>query len=388
MKKLLTILVLIMLIISFFQITSMYALYKEKIQGDYSTLLGAWEIKVNETEITKDGQVETFTISDTQLGYTASEYIQAGKIAPSGKGSFDIVIDPTNTDVSVIYQINLESIDIPNAQIKLLSVDNLFKKDEAEDVINTDVNIDGNLYTAVIPVDKIADGYKNHLKLNFEWVNEETNNNPDTILSNIKNATNKNVTWTTSDETIATVSNGVVTAVSEGTATITVTTADGSFSENCEVTVSDETLDTTITAVSTVLDKTEVTLKKGETEMLLATVYPYNVTNRNITWTSNNEDVATVSNGVVTAVAEGNATITVTSADGSFTDTCTVTVSGENDEVLQVVDVSLDKSILTLKTGETEALTPTIWSQTRKISIPLEMNLKQYTGEVIGNGAE
>ena len=68
MKKLLTILLLIMLIISLFKISSMYALYKEKIQGEYSTLLGAWTIKVNETDITSSGQVETFTISECQLG--------------------------------------------------------------------------------------------------------------------------------------------------------------------------------------------------------------------------------------------------------------------------------------------------------------------------------
>ena len=186
MKKLLTILVLIMLIISFFQITSMYALYKEKIEGEYNTLLGAWEIKVNDKDITSSGQVETFTIN--QLGYISSEYIQAGKIAPNGQAYFDIVIDPTNTDVSVIYQINMESIDIENVQIDLIEVENYIKKDGEEDIINTEVNLEGNLYTAVMPVDKISQGYKNHIRLIFRWTNLELNNEKDTVTAIIENA--------------------------------------------------------------------------------------------------------------------------------------------------------------------------------------------------------
>ena len=109
MKKLLTILFLIMLIISFFQITTMYALYKEQLQKEYNTLLGAWEIRVNGKNVTTSGQVETFTIANNQLGYVNSDYIQAGKIAPKGRAYFDIVIDPSKTDVSVMYKIDIDT---------------------------------------------------------------------------------------------------------------------------------------------------------------------------------------------------------------------------------------------------------------------------------------
>lgn len=384
MKKLLTILVLIMLIISFFQITSMYALYKEEIESEYNTLLGVWKIKVNSKDITTSGQIEKFTIADTQLGYIESEYIQAETIAPSGKAYFDIVIDPADTDVSVIYQIDMESIDIPNAQIELLSVDNYFKKDEESDVINTQVSQDGNRYTAVIPVDKIVEGYQNHLKVNFKWVNEDTNNTSDTVLANYMNATNKNITWTSSDETVATVSNGVITALSNGTATITVTTADGSYTDTCTVTVTEDVAEA-VPVTSVVLDKQQVTLKKGETEMLLPTVYTKDATNKNITWTSSNETIATVSNGVINAISQGTAIITATTVNGSHTRTCTVTVTeDEVDKVLQATEVCLNKTEVVLKTGQTEVLVPTIYSEHQKFSIPLQINLKQYTGEVIG----
>lgn len=80
------------------------------------------------------------------------------------------------------------------------------------------------------------------------------------------------------------------------------------------------------------LNKDAISLEVGKTETLTATVAPTNATNNNLTWSSDAEDVATVEDGVVTAVAEGKATITVTTVDGGFTATCTVTVSHALDE--------------------------------------------------------
>ncbi len=81
-----------------------------------------------------------------------------------------------------------------------------------------------------------------------------------------------------------------------------------------------------VTGVS--LNKDSETITIGDSEALTATVSPWNATNRNVTWTSSNTSVATVnSSGRVEAVAEGNATITVTTSDGGFTATCTITVT-------------------------------------------------------------
>ncbi len=80
-----------------------------------------------------------------------------------------------------------------------------------------------------------------------------------------------------------------------------------------------------VTGVS--LDKSEISLEVGETQTLTATVAPADATNKSVTWTSNNENVAKVSNaGVVTAAGVGNATITVTTTDGNKTATCDVEV--------------------------------------------------------------
>ena len=140
------------------------------------------------------------------------------------------------------------------------------------------------------------------------------------------NATNQNVTWSSSNPAVAIVSaNGVVTAASAGTATITVRTADGGFTDSAVVTVSDTHV--AVTGVS--LNESNFTIFIGGTRTLSATVTPFGATNQNVTWSSNNTGVAAVSQaGVVTAVAPGAATITVTTVEGNFTADCIVTVIG------------------------------------------------------------
>ena len=140
-----------------------------------------------------------------------------------------------------------------------------------------------------------------------------------TATINPSNATNKNVTWSSSNSSVASVSNGVVTALKAGTATITVTTEDGGKTAKCNVTVIAK-----VTSVS--LDKTNIELTEGDVTTLTATIKPDNATNKNVTWSSSNSSIASVSNGKVTALAPGSATITVTTEDGNKTATCLVTV--------------------------------------------------------------
>ncbi len=178
------------------------------------------------------------------------------------------------------------------------------------------------------------------------------------------NATNKKVTWSTSAPNVATVENGVVTAVGAGTATITATAADGSGkSDTCTVTVTQ----TPVTGVT--LDQTSLTLTEGETGNLIATVQPENATNKNVTWESSDTSVATVDeNGVVTAVGAGTATITVKTQDGDFTATCTVTVErpytpppanpNYRIDVTTTEGGTVTKDPAAAKAGETVTLTP------------------------------
>ena len=174
-----------------------------------------------------------------------------------------------------------------------------------------------------------------------------------TATVNPDNATNKNVTWSSSDNTVASVSNGKVIALKAGKATITVKTEDGGKTATCEVTVNAKVYP--VTSVS--LDKTSATLTEGDELTLTATVNPDNATNKNVTWSSSNSAVASVSNGKVTALKAGKATITVKTDDGGKTATCEVTV---NAKVYPVTGVTLDKTSATLTEGDEITLTATV----------------------------
>ena len=99
--------------------------------------------------------------------------------------------------------------------------------------------------------------------------------------------------------------------------------------------------DTTIHPESVTLDQTEATIHVQETVTLTATVLPENATDKSVTWSSSDEAIATVAEGVVTAVAEGTATITVTTTDGGLTATCAVTVK-LTDGVLNIRILDVD----------------------------------------------
>lgn len=144
-------------------------------------------------------------------------------------------------------------------------------------------------------------------------------------------ADNKTITWTSSQNAVATVSDeGLVTAVGSGTAVITAQSANGKKA-TCTVTV-------TVPVTSITLNQTTLELTKNEASSLTATCLPADATNATVSWTSSKASVATVdANGRIVAIAPGTATITA--AVGSVKATCTVTV------VNPVTSISLRSSL-------------------------------------------
>ena len=137
-----------------------------------------------------------------------------------------------------------------------------------------------------------------------------------------ENAEDRSFNWKSSNQSIAHIdADGRLSALSAGTVTITATTTDGGLTAACEVTVYTPYIDVT----SVTLNKYSLNFIEGESETLTATVMPVNATDKSIVWSSSNTMVATVDNGLVTAVKEGSATITA--AAGGKTANCTVTVS-------------------------------------------------------------
>ena len=151
----------------------------------------------------------------------------------------------------------------------------------------------------------------NKTELDFKALNET-----ETLVATLdpESSTGK-IEWGSSDANVASVSpEGVVTSVAPGTAEITASC--GSVFAKCAVTVE-------VAATSLSLDKNSLNLFIGDTETIAATVLPENTTDQ-LTWSSSDEAIATVQDGVVTAVAAGTATITATA--GEKTADCVVTV--------------------------------------------------------------
>lgn len=148
-----------------------------------------------------------------------------------------------------------------------------------------------------------------------------------------EDAEDKGLLWSSSDKLVASVDNGMVLGISAGNATVTVETVDGGFSASCAVTVTENVINVT----SITLGITSVSMVPAETLQLNYVIQPSNATDQTVAWTSSSDAVATVnSSGLITAVAAGNATITVTTTDGSKTATCEVTVTpvGTIDEIM------------------------------------------------------
>ncbi len=162
---------------------------------------------------------------------------------------------------------------------------------------------------------------------------------------------NQTVTWTTSNSGIATVnSSGLVTSVAAGTATITATTATGGFTAHSVITSS-------VVAVTGVnVSPTSNSLNVNGTVQLTATVLPTNASNQNVTWSSSNSAVASVSStGLVTALTAGSANITVTTVSGSKTAIASVTSTS-----VAVTGVTVSPTSATVYVGSTQQLTATV----------------------------
>jgi len=188
---------------------------------------------------------------------------------------------------------------------------------------------------------------------------------------------NKGVTWTSSNTNVATVNgSGLVTPKAVGTATITVKTADGTNkTATCNVTVRQ-------LATGVTLNKTAATINMGSTLQLTATVAPNTTSNKGVTWTSSNTNVATVNgSGLVTAITEGTCTITATSQDGSAKNaSCTINVTNwsttSNNSVAQstIVKPASTSSPTVLKIND---------SATKNVNTGIRYNQPIKKGDVI-----
>ena len=173
------------------------------------------------------------------------------------------------------------------------------------------------------------------------------------------NAANKAVKWISSAPDVASVDQtGKITALKPGITTITVETEDGGYTATCNVTVIDSSI-VSVTGVK--LSATVAELTIGNSKQLTAAISPTNATNKGVTWSSSNTNVASVSSsGVVVAKGEGTATITVRTDDGGYTAACTIRVSKPSPSVVAVTGVKLSAIGIELPVGGSKRLSATI----------------------------
>ena len=164
------------------------------------------------------------------------------------------------------------------------------------------------------------------------------------------NADDKVLYWTSSNEKVATINEGVITPVGVGTATLTATSRAGGKTATCTVTVKDPN---SVSLQSIEMKTDKIALKQGETGWVGVTYNPSNVTDKVLTWASSNTDVATVSEGNIKAVGAGTATLTAKSRDGGKTASCTVTVT---DGTVKVQSISLKSTTEILTKGSTKTI--------------------------------
>ena len=238
-------------------------------------------------------------------------------------------------------------------------------------------NCSVNVTEAVIPVESVTlDQSEISLTIGSEYTLNAT------VLPD--NATEKSVTWSSDNESVATVNeSGKITAKAVGTAKIKVVTNDGAKEAECIVKVTDGGSAETVAVTGVSLDLHEKEIKVGDTLTLNAIISPADATNKNVSWTCDNEEVVKVdANGKVEAVAAGVAQVTVTTEEGNFKDTCKFTVK---EPVVNVTGVVLDNSELSLDVDESKTLIATVlpenatnkevkWSSNKESIVTVDMD--------------
>lgn len=158
-KSLIAILFIILVIILIYTIITTYATFRSEFTGDMKIDNATWRILVNNTDISSNA-VKQFTIDN--INVDESQGVEQGKLAPGLKGNFNILIDPTDTDVSIKYELKINTTNINSTNIKIESVVETLHG-------NTLINTDTNTYTGIIKLNDIKNKVTNNIQVTLAW---------------------------------------------------------------------------------------------------------------------------------------------------------------------------------------------------------------------------
>ena len=258
----------------------------------------------NATILAEPTPLKALTLNHHELLMGTNETYQLScSFIPSDASNKYVTWVSSNNDVATVSYGDVSAKAIGEAYIYVISNENPEIKDSC-------------LVTVVVPVEGITISQNECTLAVGSNLKLETAVNP-------ANATNKKVLWNSSNESVCTVKDGLITAIAKGTSIITATTEESNFRASCTVTVVQPVTNIT-------LDHSTYELHSiGASGKLTATVEPEDASNKDVTWKSSNESVCIVSNGTIIAVGYGEAVIIATSVDGGHMAICTVTVDNK-----------------------------------------------------------
>lgn len=177
--KVLFLLIMCIFILLIYKIIDIYALFHSNMEGNVRFENGTWNITVNGDDITT-GVDAQFVID--QINTTENDYVKPGKLAPGLSGSFEIAINPEDTNVSVRYDITLNQEELGGSNLTIKSIQEIKKGYEL-------IKTAENTYTGIIPLEDIKNGVIHKIKMEVEWLDDGLNNESDTQVG--KNETHK-----------------------------------------------------------------------------------------------------------------------------------------------------------------------------------------------------
>lgn len=290
-------------------------------------------ITVNNGVITAVANEGSAIITATIDGYSStckvtitSNYIPVNDIKIN-KSTLNILIGTTDTLITTISPNNATNKDViwhsSDQNVATVNSSGVITAKKIGTTIITATSSNGTKTTCrVTVVDTIS------LKdINFSTtsltIKEKSSENL-SINFNPSNATNKKVTWRSSNPQIVTVdSNGKITGVKPGTATITSVSNDGGYVATCKIIV--EEISKKVTKIT--LNKEKLNIIAGESEQLTTIIEPDYAENKTVIWISSNENIAKVENGLVTGLSAGTTDIKAVSEDGDIEAVCKVTIT-------------------------------------------------------------
>lgn len=167
-RKILIILSIILVIITIYIIRDTYGLFESKNIMSTNTNIAKWNVLINGTDI-KSG--ENFVVDSINI--VGNNNVLNGKMAPGTEGYFEIVIDPTDTDTSILYSVTFD----------FTKVNGSFAIERIEEVSSGDLIRTGeNTYSKVITLDEIKNKVTNTIRVYMKWNNVEENNEEDSKI--------------------------------------------------------------------------------------------------------------------------------------------------------------------------------------------------------------